>query len=75
MSVDDRRGEGVNPRAGPSETNFLTRLYVPIDELEQALLVVSQSSVDEAIDDFLERQSARVDDWVTCRCVPRLREP
>jgi glycine betaine/proline transport system substrate-binding protein len=45
--------------------DFLTRLDIPVEEVERALLVASERSVDEAVDDFLEREPARVDYWVT----------
>lgn len=56
--------EGFAADFPPRVLDFLTRLYVPIDELEHALLVANERSVDEAVDDFLERQPARVDYWV-----------
>lgn len=44
---------------------FLARLYIPIEELEEALLIASESSVDRAVDDYLATRGGRVDYWVT----------
>jgi glycine betaine/proline transport system substrate-binding protein len=49
----------------PRVMGFFSRLFVPIEEVEKALLVASERSVDAAVDDFLERQADRVDYWVT----------
>jgi len=49
----------------PRVTDFLSRLFVPLPEVEQALLVASEQSVDAAVDDYLARHAARVDYWVT----------
>ena len=50
----------------PSEvTEMLTRMYLPIDELEQALLYSTQHSVDEAVDRYLHEHARRIDYWVT----------
>lgn len=49
----------------PRVMAFFSRLFIPIDEVQKALLVANQQSVDAAVDDFLARQSQRVDYWVT----------
>lgn len=50
----------------PAEvTGFLARMYVPLDELEAALLEATRSSVDRAVDRYLESHPDRVDYWVT----------
>ncbi|MFW5920287.1 MAG: glycine betaine ABC transporter substrate-binding protein [Polyangiales bacterium] len=49
----------------PDVTEMLTRMYLPLDELEQALLHATRTSVDQAVDRYLEEHPARVDYWVT----------
>jgi glycine betaine/proline transport system substrate-binding protein len=52
----------------PQETMaFLSRLYVPIEDVEQALLVANEQSVEAAVEDFLDRRADLVDYWVTGR--------
>lgn len=49
----------------PSDvTEMLTRMYFPLEELEQALLRATRGSVDEAVAWYLKEHSARVDYWV-----------
>jgi glycine betaine/proline transport system substrate-binding protein len=49
----------------PRVMGFLSRLFVPLEEVQKALLVANERSVDAAVDDFLARQGERVDYWVT----------
>jgi glycine betaine/proline transport system substrate-binding protein len=49
----------------PSEvTEMLTRMYLPIEELEQALLRATQGSVDDAVDWYLREHQKRVKYWI-----------
>jgi glycine betaine/proline transport system substrate-binding protein len=49
----------------PEVTEFLARMFLPIDELEAALLTATDESVDVAVDDYLEQHPDRIDYWVT----------
>jgi glycine betaine/proline transport system substrate-binding protein len=49
----------------PRVLGFLSRLFVPLEEVEKALLIANERSVDAAVDDFLAREGDRVDYWVT----------
>jgi glycine betaine/proline transport system substrate-binding protein len=56
--------EGFGTDFPPRVLDFLTRLYVPIDEVEKALLVANERSMDEAVQAFIESETARIDYWV-----------
>lgn len=50
----------------PAEvTEMLSRMYLPISELEEALLNASRTSVREAVDTYIREHPARVDYWVS----------
>jgi glycine betaine/proline transport system substrate-binding protein len=49
----------------PRVMAFFSRLYVPLEQVEKALLVANEQSVEAAVDDFLARHAERVDYWVT----------
>lgn len=52
----------------PSEvTEMLTRMYLPLAELEQAMLEATRSSVREAVDSYLREHPARVAYWISGR--------
>jgi glycine betaine/proline transport system substrate-binding protein len=57
--------EGFYQDYPPEISEFLARVYFPIDELEAALLIATQESVDAAVDDYLQRHPDRIDYWVT----------
>jgi glycine betaine/proline transport system substrate-binding protein len=46
-------------------TELLTRMFLPIDELEAVMLDASERSVDEAIDAYIEAHPRRIHYWVT----------
>jgi glycine betaine/proline transport system substrate-binding protein len=64
-SVHGLARAGFDQDFPPQVMGFLSRLFVPIEEVEKALLVASQQSVDAAVDDYLARHADRVDYWVT----------
>jgi glycine betaine/proline transport system substrate-binding protein len=57
--------EGFYQDYPPEISEFLARVYFPIDELEAALLIATRESVDAAVDDYLQRHPDRIDYWVT----------
>lgn len=50
---------------GPELTELLTRLFVPMDELEAALLYANDHSADEAVTRYVAQHPDRVRYWVT----------
>lgn len=46
-------------------TEFLTRMYLPLDELESLMERANDSSYDEAVDDYIAKHPRRIDYWVT----------
>ena len=50
----------------PTEVvNFLTRMYIPLDQLQNAMLDASESSYKEAVANYIEDHPKRVNYWVT----------
>ena len=49
----------------PEITEFLARMYLPLAELENALLTATEDSVEAAVDNYIRDHPARVDYWVT----------
>lgn len=49
----------------PEISEFLARMFLPIDELEAAMLTATEQSVDVAVDEYLQQHADRVDYWVT----------
>lgn len=49
----------------PEVLDVLTRLFIPLPELEEALRRSTRGSVDSAVRAFLEDHASRVDYWVT----------
>lgn len=49
----------------PEVTEFLTRLFLPLKELEAAMLNASKTSVEQAVSDYIEAHPERVHYWVT----------
>lgn len=49
----------------PEVTDFLTRMYLPLKELEVALLTATEVSVERAVADYIARHPERIDYWVT----------
>jgi glycine betaine/proline transport system substrate-binding protein len=66
-SVHGLAREGFDQDFPPDLMAFFSRLNVPIADVEQALLVANERSVDAAVDDFLARRKQLVDYWVTGR--------
>jgi glycine betaine/proline transport system substrate-binding protein len=49
----------------PEISEFLARMFLPIDELEAALVTATEQSVDFAVNEYLEQHAERVEYWVT----------
>jgi glycine betaine/proline transport system substrate-binding protein len=50
----------------PTEVvNFLTRMYIPLDQLQNAMLDASENSYEEAVENYIDEHSQRVNYWVT----------
>ncbi len=49
----------------PEVTEFFVRMFLPLDQLEAAMLEASKSSVDQAVSDYIDKHPKRVDYWVT----------
>lgn len=50
--------------ASPKVAGFLSRLNMPLDELESAMLMAQEKSYDEAVAAYIENNDERVDSWV-----------
>ncbi|MFC4165944.1 glycine betaine ABC transporter substrate-binding protein [Teichococcus aestuarii] len=50
--------------ANPKVAGFLSRLNMPLDELESAMLVAQEKSYDQAVASYIETNAERVDDWL-----------
>jgi glycine betaine/proline transport system substrate-binding protein len=51
-------------------TEFLTRMYLPIEELEALMDRANETSYDEAVNEYISRHPQRVDYWVTGKLDP-----
>lgn len=49
----------------PEVAEFLTRMYLPLEDLEKIMLEADSSSYDKAIDDYIANNKDRVNYWVT----------
>jgi glycine betaine/proline transport system substrate-binding protein len=49
----------------PEVTEFFTRMFLPLDQLEATMLEASKTSVSHAVDDYIRRHPKRVNYWVT----------
>jgi glycine betaine/proline transport system substrate-binding protein len=49
----------------PEVTGFFTRMFLPLDQLEAAMLEASKTSVDKAVTDYIAQHPKRVHYWVT----------
>lgn len=65
--VDAIARKGFYQDFPPEVSEFFARMYLPLDELEAALLTATEDSVDTAVDDYLRLHADRVDYWVTGR--------
>jgi glycine betaine/proline transport system substrate-binding protein len=63
--VDALARKGFYQDFPPEISEFLARMYLPLDELEEALLTATNDSVDVAVDDYLTEHADRIDYWVT----------
>jgi len=66
-SVHALARQGFDQDFPPEVMAFLSRLYLPLEDVEQALLVANERSVEAAVTDFLERRADLVDYWVGSR--------
>jgi glycine betaine/proline transport system substrate-binding protein len=64
-SVHGLARQGFDQDFPPEVMGFFSRLYFSLDDVEQALLVANERSVEAAVDDFLLRRADLVDYWVT----------
>jgi glycine betaine/proline transport system substrate-binding protein len=46
-------------------TEFLSRMFIPLPELEQIMARATESSYDEAVKEYIAQHPARVNYWVT----------
>lgn len=51
----------------PDVTGFFVRMFLPLDQLEAAMLEASKTSVDKAVDDYIKAHPKRVHYWTTGR--------
>ena len=49
----------------PAAAAFIARMFIPMDELEQALLDAERSSEDQAVVKYIKDHPERVNYWVT----------
>lgn len=49
----------------PEVTDFLTRMFLPLDDLQAMMNDANETSYEEAVDKFIADNGARVDYWVT----------
>ncbi len=49
----------------PEVTEFFTRLFLPLDQLEAAMLEASKTTPDKAVSDYIKQHPKRVHYWVT----------
>lgn len=49
----------------PEVTEFLSRMFIPLDELEALMAEATDSSYEEAVQHYIETHRRRVDYWVT----------
>jgi glycine betaine/proline transport system substrate-binding protein len=59
--------EGFYQDFPPEVAEFFVRMYLPLEELESALLTATNESVDIAVDDYLQQHPERIEYWVTGR--------
>ena len=46
-------------------TEFLSRMFIPIDELESIMARADKTSYEEAVDEYIQQHTNRVDYWVS----------
>lgn len=46
-------------------TEFLSRMFIPLEELEQIMAEANDSSYEEAVQKYIDENPKRVDYWVT----------
>lgn len=49
----------------PDVAQFLMRMHVPLNELEAAMSVANESSVDKAVEEYIAKHPVRVKYWLT----------
>ncbi|MBL28551.1 MAG: glycine/betaine ABC transporter substrate-binding protein [Rhodospirillaceae bacterium] len=49
----------------PDVAEFLTRMYLPLDDLEAMMFEANETSYEEAVDNYIANNKARIDYWVT----------
>lgn len=58
---------GFSNHFAPRVTGFLTRMYIPMPELEQAMLQARDDGVEQAVTTYIEAHPARVEYWIDGR--------
>jgi glycine betaine/proline transport system substrate-binding protein len=46
-------------------TEFLSRMFIPMDELEQLMAAAAETSYEDAVNRYIEQHPDRVNYWVT----------
>lgn len=49
----------------PEVAEFLTRMYFPLEDLQAVMFEASESSYEEAVDNWIKNNTKRIDYWVT----------
>jgi glycine betaine/proline transport system substrate-binding protein len=62
--------EGFYQEHPPEITEMLTRIFIPLPELEGALLRATRESVEAAVDWYVEEHPERIEYWVTGELPP-----
>ena len=52
-------------REAPDVFGFLSRLYIPLDELQAAIAEANDSDYETAVDRYIDNHPARIDYWVS----------
>lgn len=55
---------GFNEAFAPALSAFLTRMYIPLPELEQGMLNARSEGVEQAVTTYIETHPARIDYWL-----------
>jgi glycine betaine/proline transport system substrate-binding protein len=58
---------GFSTHFAPALTAFLTRMYIPLPELEQAMLNARRDGVEQAVTRYIKDHPTRIDYWVDGR--------
>ncbi len=59
--------QGFDRDYDPKLVGFLTRMFLPLGELEAAMLDASKRNVEQAVDRYVEEHPARIEYWLSGR--------